>query len=141
MVDISKKAVNKTRKRLGNVGNSIEYLVADVSSFLPNRQYDFWHDRATFHFLTEPKQIEHYTNNIQSSLRPNGYFLIGTFTEDGPTKCSGLDVKQYSENTLSELLSKFLYKIKCLNSEHLTPFNTIQKFIFCQFQKRKSDFN
>ena len=140
LVDISKNALKKTRKRLGKLGKTIEYIVADVGSFVPNQQYDFWHDRATFHFLTEQNQIEHYTQNLQNFLRPNGYFLIGTFTEDGPTKCSGLEVKQYSENTLSELLSKFLHKIKCQNFEHLTPFDTLQKFIFCQFQMRELNF-
>lgn len=135
LVDISEEALDKTRKRLGEKGRTVSYIVADVGTFFPPHQYDFWHDRATFHFLTERPQIDHYTQNLKEFLRPNGYFLIGTFAEDGPTKCSGLEVKQYSENTLSDLLSQFLHKIKCLDFEHITPFDTLQKFIFCHFQK------
>ena len=135
LVDISEEALQKTRNRLGEIGKNVKYVVADVGTFIPTQQYDFWHDRATFHFLTERAQINYYTHNLRQFLRPNGHFLIGTFAEDGPTKCSGLDVKQYSESALSDLLSQFLQKIKCLNFEHLTPFDTLQKFVFCHFQK------
>ncbi len=135
LVDISEKALDKTQKRLGKQGKRLNYIVADASDFEPPQQYDFWHDRATFHFLTDQNSIGHYTQNLQQFLKPNGYFLVGTFAEDGPQKCSGLEIKQYAENSLSDLFGQFLNKIKCLNFEHLTPFDTLQKFIFCHFQK------
>ncbi len=135
LVDISESALNRTQKRLGKKGKNLNYIVADVGEFVPTQQYDFWHDRATFHFLTKSEGINHYVQNLQQFLNPNGYFLVGTFAEDGPEKCSGLDTKQYAETSLSDLFSQFLHKIKCLNFEHLTPFDTLQKFVFCHFQK------
>ncbi len=136
LVDISEKALDRTKKRLGHKGRNLNYIVADVSDFVPPQQYDFWHDRATFHFLTDEVNINYYAQNVKQFLKPNGYFLIGTFTENGPQKCSGLEIRQYAEGSLSDIFSKFLHKIKCLNFEHLTPFDTLQKFIFCHFQKQ-----
>ena len=135
LVDISEEALERTRQRLGNTGTNLKYIVADVGSFIPTQNYDFWHDRATFHFLTDAPQINHYLDNVKKFLNPNGHFLIGTFDEDGPTKCSGLEIKQYSESSLTQLLNQFLKKVRCLNQEHLTPFGTLQKFIFCYFRK------
>jgi SAM-dependent methyltransferase len=112
--------LNRTQKRLGKKGKNVKYIVADVGNFVPPQQYDFGYDRATFHFLTTEIDISHYVQNVQQYLRPNGYFLVGTFAEEGPIKCSDLDTKQYAETSLSNLFSQFLYKIKCLNFEHLT---------------------
>ncbi len=135
LVDISAEALERTRKRLGASGKNISYIVADAGNFIPNQSFDFWHDRATFHFLTDTPQISHYLCNVKKFLNPKGHFLVGTFTEDGPTKCSGLDIMQYSESSLTQLLHQFLKKIRCLHQEHTTPFGTLQKFIFCYFRK------
>ena len=135
LVDISEEALQRTRNRLGHSGELLKYIVADVGNFIPNQNFDFWHDRATFHFLTEAEQINHYLGNVKKFLNPSGHFLIGTFDEDGPTKCSGLEIKQYSENSLTQLLNQFLKKVRCLNYEHLTPLGTWQKFVFCYFRK------
>jgi ubiquinone/menaquinone biosynthesis C-methylase UbiE len=134
LVDISEASLARTRKRLGTAGRGIKYTVADIGDFVPQESYDFWHDRATFHFLTNSRNISHYVDTLKRFLKPNGYFLVGTFAEDGPKKCSGLDTKQYSDSTLGDLFGQFLYKIKCLNFEHLTPFDTLQKFVFCHFK-------
>ncbi len=141
LVDISEEALERTRQRLGNSGKTIKFIVADVGNFKPTQHFDFWHDRATFHFLTAQPEVNHYLDNVKKFLNPNGHFLIGTFDEEGPTKCSGLDVKQYSESSLTQLLHQFLEKVHCLNQEHLTPFGTLQKFVFCYFRKSETVFN
>ncbi|HCM76618.1 MAG TPA: SAM-dependent methyltransferase, partial [Cytophagales bacterium] len=97
--------------------------------------YDFWHDRAAFHFLTEEKEIENYLNTVKKSIKSNGIFVLGTFSEQGPKKCSGIEIKQYSEASMSARLRKFFEKIKCISIDHKTPFGTIQNFVFCSFKK------
>ena len=116
-------------------------MVADASNFIPTEQYDFWHDRAAFHFLTTENEIEHYVATIKHSITASGVLVIGTFSEDGPKKCSGIEIKQYNETSMTERLKKYFNKIKCITFDHLTPFNTLQNFIFCSFKKLDTDFN
>lgn len=134
LVDISEEALRKTRERLGDKGKGIKYIVADAGTFKATEKYDFWHDRATFHFLTDIVHIEHYTQNICRSLSKGAHFLIGTFAEGGPKNCSGLETFQYSADDLSEVFARCLTMEKSLKTQHTTPGGGVQKFIFCLFK-------
>ena len=101
--------------------------------FKPTTQYDVWHDRAAFHFLTSQEQINKYLEIVKNSV--SGYLIIGTFSENGPLKCSGLKIKQYSKETITELFQNEFQAIECFTEDHLTPFDTIQNFIYCSFKK------
>jgi|ERR1700757_3905542 len=138
VLDISEAAINRAKKRLGERAAKVKWIVADAASFKPSEQYDFWHDRAAFHFLTEDAEITNYIDTIRHSLKPNGVLVIGTFSEQGPKKCSGIEIKQYSETTMVERLQKFFEKVKCITVDHKTPFDTIQNFIFCSFKKSEA---
>ena len=135
VLDISAAALERAKKRLGNNAHKVKWIVADAATFIPTEQYDFWHDRAAFHFLNQENEINNYINTVQKHLNPLGVLVIGTFSENGPKKCSGIDIKQYSETSLTEKLQKFFQKIKCVTVDHQTPFNTIQNFVFCSFVK------
>ena len=133
VLDISEKALERAKERLGNKAEQVKWIVSDVTEFKPNERYDIWHDRATFHFLTTPEQITQYISIANASVA--GYMTIGTFSDSGPQKCSGLAIKQYTEAELQEQLSKRFSKIKCITEDHTTPFNTAQNFLFCSFKK------
>lgn len=133
VLDISKKALEKAQNRLGEKAKKINWVVSDITEFEPNTTYDIWHDRATFHFLTTPEQISKYMDTARKSV--NGYLIIGTFSENGPKKCSGLEIKQYSEQKLTSELENGFEKLKCVTENHLTPFDTKQNFLFCSFKK------
>ncbi len=135
VLDISEAALNRAKERLGESATNVKWIVADAASFEPTEKYDFWHDRAAFHFLTEEKEIAAYLDTVQKSLTPKGILIIGTFSENGPKKCSGIDIKQYSEETMIAQLTKYFDKIKCITVDHKTPFDTIQNFVFCSFRK------
>lgn len=135
VLDISESVLNRAKQRLGERGATVKWIVADAATFKPREKYDFWHDRAAFHFLTDDQEIETYIDSVQKGISPTGVLVIGTFSEQGPTKCSGIEIKQYSEKSMTERLMKFFEKIKCIVVDHKTPFNTIQNFIFCSFKK------
>ncbi|WP_321367949.1 class I SAM-dependent methyltransferase [uncultured Draconibacterium sp.] len=135
VLDISETAIKKAQKRLGEKANSVKWIVADAANFQPNEKYDMWHDRAAFHFLTGKQEISNYVDTIRSFVKPGGYLVLGTFSEQGPTKCSGIEIKQYSESTMISLLRNFFNKIKCITVDHRTPSNTLQNFIFCSFRR------
>lgn len=137
VLDISEAALARARQRLGDRAKKVNWVVADIATFMPIEKYDFWHDRATFHFLTDTKEIAHYVEIANDSINPKGILVIGTFSEQGPKKCSGIEIKQYSETAMTELFRKFFNKTDCLKVDHQTPSDTIQSFIFCSF--RKSD--
>ena len=135
ILDISEVALSKAKRRLGKRAEKVKWIVADASTFKPSETYDFWHDRAAFHFLTQENEIINYINSIHQSIQADGVLVIGTFSEQGPKKCSGIEIKQYSEFSMAELLESFFEKIKCITVDHKTPFNTFQNFIFCSFKK------
>lgn len=139
VLDISEIALNKAKLRLGNRASLVKWIVADAATFKPLVKYDFWHDRAAFHFLTQAVEIENYLNIVQQFVKPTGILVIGTFSEQGPEKCSGIKIKQYSENSMVDLLKNYFEKIQCITVDHQTPFNTVQSFVFCSFRKLKKD--
>lgn len=137
VLDISEQALQNTRKRLGEKASKVTWIISDVTTFRPSRQFKVWHDRATFHFLTTATQIAQYVQIASRALSRGGYMAIGTFSDNGPAKCSGLNIKQYSEESLNQTLSNFFTKIRCITEDHITPFQTIQNFLFCSFKRRE----
>jgi ubiquinone/menaquinone biosynthesis C-methylase UbiE len=135
VLDISNAAIERAKNRLGERSKNVKWIVADASNFKPSEKYDFWHDRAAFHFLTEENEISSYLETAQQNINPKGVLVIGTFSEQGPKKCSGIEIKQYSEKTMADRLKLFFDKIKCITVDHKTPFDTIQNFVFCSFRK------
>lgn len=133
VLDISSKSLEKAKKRLGEKANNVHWIVSDITEFEPNMTFDVWHDRATFHFLTTTDQIEKYMKIARKSVV--GYMTIGTFSQNGPKKCSGLDIKQYNEEELASVLKDGFDKMKCTTEDHLTPFDTTQNFLFCSFKR------
>jgi len=133
VLDISEKALEKAKKRLGKRAEMVNWVVSDITEYQPDRTFDVWHDRATFHFLTSSKQIEQYLEIAKQAV--NGFLTIGTFSDSGPQKCSGLDVKQYTESELTLQLNKGFDKLKCITEDHITPFGTEQNFLFCSFKR------
>jgi SAM-dependent methyltransferase len=134
VLDISEAALEKAKIRLGKKSKMVKWIISDIIDFKPNVKYDLWHDRATFHFLTEESQIAAYLDIAGNAI--SNYLVIGTFSENGPQKCSGLPVKQYTEPQLQNQLSKDFMKIKCIYEDHITPFQTKQNFLFCSFEKQ-----
>ena len=133
VLDISSKALDKTKQRLGAKAEKVKWIVADITEFKPDTTYDLWHDRATFHFLTTATQINKYIDIASNAVK--GFLTIGTFSENGPTKCSGLSITQYNEESLTALMKNRFERIKCITEDHTTPFNTKQNFLFCTFKK------
>lgn len=133
VLDISEKAINKAKYRLGDKAKRVKWIVSDITEFQPTEKYEVWHDRATFHFLTTSDQIKSYLNIAKQSV--DGYLTIGTFSKNGPAKCSGLTIKQYSQRELQIQLQDGFKKIRCITEDHITPFDTLQNFLFCSFKK------
>ncbi len=134
VLDISAKALEKAKKRLGKDADRVTWIVSDIADFQPMETYDLWHDRATFHFLTTKEQIEHYQSITSNFVSKN--LIIGTFSKDGPLKCSGLEIVQYDEHSLSKIFENSFDLIRCLTSDHITPFESVQNFQFCSFNKK-----
>ena len=135
VLDISGKALERARHRLGSKAQKVTWIESDITTFKPKEKYDLWHDRAAFHFLNEPEDILKYMQVLEAAIKPNGFLMIGTFSENGPAKCSGIEIKQYAVEELKAIVpSSFLF-LEGENIEHPTPTGNIQDFTFCKFQK------
>lgn len=136
VLDISTAAINRARERLGYDAEKVTWIITDITDFKPKEKYDVWHDRATFHFLTHDDQIKSYNTIIKNNVK--SYLVIGTFSTDGPDKCSGLDVLQYDEEKLTKVIPDEFIKLECTKEDHFTPFNTCENYIFCSFKKNSA---
>lgn len=134
ILDISDHAISRTKKRLGNKAERVKWVISDVIHFKPTRKYDFWYDRAAFHFLTDASEIVRYKHLLLSSIQPGGKALIGAFSENGPVKCSGINVLQYSKADFNELFKEEMELSDFLNVDHQTPSNAIQNFNFVELK-------
>jgi 2-polyprenyl-3-methyl-5-hydroxy-6-metoxy-1,4-benzoquinol methylase len=137
VLDIAAGALERAKQRLGEKAQKVKWIVADITDFKPTDCYDLWHDRAAFHFLTKPDQVSRYLFTARQAVK--GYMTIGTFSENGPAKCSGLEIKRYNEAELETQLSIGFQKLKCIKEDHITPFNTTQNFLFCSFKRHHSN--
>ena len=133
VLDISEKAIERAKQRLGDKAGNVNWIVRDVTEFHPSTSYDCWHDRATFHFLTSAGDMNTYINTARKAVK--GVMVIGTFSDKGPKKCSMLDIHQYTEEQLQHQLQDGFEKIKCVTEDHETPFHTKQNFLFCSFKR------
>lgn len=136
VLDISEAALERAQKRLGEKASLVRWIASDITEFKPDKVYTVWHDRATFHFLTEASQVETYLKTAYTAISNGGFLTIGTFSENGPQKCSGLNIKQYSPQSLKDTFASGFEQLKCINEDHVTPFNTTQNFTFCSFRKK-----
>lgn len=135
VLDISGKLIEKAKSQLGQKSISITWIEADVTKYSFDQQYDVWHDRAVFHFLTEAKEREGYTNSLYQALKPNGHLIIATFSPEGTPKCSGLSVVRYSPEGLQNELGDNFNLAESFIDKHITPSGAPQPFIFCRFIK------
>jgi SAM-dependent methyltransferase len=132
VLDISSTAIDFTRRRLGSKAQQVSWYIGDITryDFAP-KQFDLWHDRAVFHFLTDASARDAYVQLVRRSVKPGGQVLMATFGPNGPLKCSGLDVVRYEEHSLHH---EFGEGFKLMGSElthHHTPMGTDQQFLYC----------
>lgn len=135
VLDVSSNAIERAKKRLGDRSGEVIWLVADAAAFVPSETYDIWHDRAAFHFLTQKNEITSYVDASNEGLANDGTLLLGTFSENGPLKCSGIEIEQYSEEKMNTTFSTYFENRECFTTNHPTPFGTTQNFRFCAFKK------
>jgi hypothetical protein len=133
VLDISAHAIERAKVRLGERASLIHWIISDINDFHPEFTYDLWHDRAAFHFLTATSDISRYASLVVNYARN---LVVGTFSTDGPLKCSGLEITQYDETSLEELFqAKGFECIENKREDHQTPFGTSQNFVFASFRK------
>jgi len=141
VLDISSTALEKSKERVEEKfaekpnykANFVTWIESDITDFEPKTNFDLWHDRATFHFLTEESDISKYVKTVEKCVSKN--LIIATFSKEGAKKCSGLEICQYNEESLMNKFEVSFKKISCLQEDHTTPFDTQQNFLFCGFEK------
>lgn len=136
VLDISAAALAQAQGRLGAAAAQVRWKVADVTRWTPARVYRIWHDRAVFHFLTEPEQRAAYSRALEVGLAPGGFAIIGTFAREGPERCSGLPVSRYDADRLAAELGPEFRLVRDWRETHRTPGDTKQLFQWCVLRRR-----
>ena len=136
VLDLSASALDVARKRLGTEGDRVTWIPGDICTVtLPEQTYDIWHDRAVFHFLTDPVDRTAYVQQVMKSVKPGGHVIVATFSPDGPEQCSGLPVARYAPEELHQEFGPSFELIEHMNEEHKTPWGTVQHFVYCHCMK------
>jgi 2-polyprenyl-3-methyl-5-hydroxy-6-metoxy-1,4-benzoquinol methylase len=135
VLDLSEHAIAATQKRLGSRAPSVRWVVGDVTTWVAERKYRLWHDRAVLHFLTEPADRQAYLKTLLAAVEPGGCIVISTFALDGPERCSGLPVVRYSAETLAAELGSQVRLVDTVREDHATPWGAIQRFQFSRFTR------
>lgn len=134
VLDISQPALEVAKKRLGEAAQQVQWICADVTRVpLPTQRYNLWHDRAVFHFLTQPEQRRDYVRAVTAAVKAGGHVIVSTFGPEGPTRCSGLDVVRYDAESLRGEFGKRFRLVESSTELHRTPFGTTQQFLYCHF--------
>jgi 2-polyprenyl-3-methyl-5-hydroxy-6-metoxy-1,4-benzoquinol methylase len=132
VMDISQTAIEHTKRRMGSASQQVTWLVDDITQAqLPSYSYDVWHDRAVFHFLSEPAQRVAYVRQVASAVKPGGHVIIAAFGPEGPSKCSGLDVMRYDADSLHAEFGTRFRLMESSKELHRTPVGTTQQFLYC----------
>ena len=134
VLDVSSTALEIARRRLGDP-TPVRWLHEDILTWQPDRRYALWHDRAVFHFLTDPADRHAYVERVMRSVRPGGHVIVATFAEDGPEKCSGLPVMRYQPETLHAEFGDAFLLVEHEKEAHHTPSGTVQQFVYCYCRK------
>lgn len=135
VLDLSAAALEAAKQRVGRASADVDWIEADVTTWQPQRQYDIWHDRAAFHFLTEHADRAAYIERLRQALVPTGQAIIGTFALDGPEKCSGLPVQRYDARSLADTLGSDFRLLETRSEIHRTPWQSTQSFQFSRFAR------
>lgn len=132
VLDLSTQALDAARQRLGPLAAGVSWRDADIRTVeLPAAHYGVWHDRAVFHFLTDPADRAAYVARVQSAVRVGGHVIVATFAEDGPTRCSGLPVMPYSAEGLHDAFGPAFELLASEREKHITPTGGLQTFVYC----------
>lgn len=136
LLDISEPALDVVRSRLGETPAHISYLAGDITTIdLPHHHYDLWHDRAVFHFLTDPDQQRRYIEQVTHAVKPGGHVIVATFGPNGPEKCSGLTTARYDAESLHRVFGSHFTLTDSLMETHKTPWGSEQQFVYCYCRK------
>lgn len=137
VLDVSQEALKRAHHRLGNNGDKVTWIDADVTSDWPMKPADIWHDRAMFHFLTESEDRTRYVQHLRAALKPGGSAIIATFAPDGPEQCSGLPVCRYDVNGVLSELGQGFTLMKSVKQIHVTPVGREQAFVYGWYYRAK----
>ena len=135
VLDIAGSALAQARARLGESAGRIQWMAGDIRTIdLPAAAFDVWHDRAVFHFLTDPRDRAAYGAQLRRAVRPGGHAIVATFAEDGPVKCSGLPVVRYSAEAMHREFGEDLALVESVRELHTTPSGNSQSFVYGVFR-------
>jgi trans-aconitate methyltransferase len=137
VLDVSANALDAVKKRIGPAAAAVDWIVADATTWRPGKTYDVWHDRAAFHFLTDPRDRAAYMERLRSAVTPGGHVIIATFAPDGPEKCSGLPVQRHDSASLAAELGPDFELVETRSETHHTPWDSTQAFQFSRFRRRR----
>ncbi len=132
VLDVSERALAVARGRMGDRAEEVHWMCRDITRVdLPEGTFDLWHDRAVFHFLTDPAARQRYVDNVRRAVKPGGHVIVATFGPGGPERCSGLEVVRYDAEGIHDVFGAPFQAVGSAEETHTTPWGKEQAFVYC----------
>jgi SAM-dependent methyltransferase len=136
VLDISETALSKAKSRLGERASRVEWMAADITEAETLGTFDIWHDRAVFHFLTDAADRRKYVELARKTVTEGGHLIIASFADDGPKRCSDLDVCHYNAETMGAEFGEGFSLLREAREMHTTPWGSSQAFFYGVFRRQ-----
>lgn len=130
VIDVAEAGLAIAKLRLGDRAAGVEWIVGDITAVTDLGQFDVWHDRAVFHFLTDAGERDRYVRLAADTIRPGGTAYVATFAPDGPERCSGLPVCRYDEDEIARAFGAPFRLVGSERHTHTTPRGESQQFSY-----------
>ena len=135
VLDISAAGMEHARRRLGPRAREVNWVTADICTWVPPRRFAAWHDRAVFHFLTDVQDQRAYLRALAAATAAGAVSVFGCFAPDGPPRCSGLPVARYAPADLAALLGSRWTLVAQDREAHVTPSGQTQPFTWSALRR------
>ncbi|MDX5347270.1 MAG: class I SAM-dependent methyltransferase [Hymenobacteraceae bacterium] len=138
-IDISESAIEKAKERIGaDKALQINWFINDLAK--PEKlalaePVSLWHDRAVFHFLTQPEEQEAYIRNLEQTVALGGNVIMATHAPQAPNTCSNLPVICYDKRSLTQRMGDKFMLLYHFYHQHHTPAGQTRPFLYALYQK------
>lgn len=126
-VDLSIESLKWAKDRAIDKDISINFINKNIFDLhIENSNYDLVYDSGCFHHIAPHRRID-YINLIKRALKPQGYFVINCFIEDGPLGGSSIsDWEVYRIQSLQgglgfteEKLRRIFHDFECIEVRNM----------------------
>ena len=136
--DISARALEKNKARLGEQANQVQWVVDDVTNPQQLHELDhvtLWHDRGVFHYITNFRERLNYFSLMNRVVKEEGYVILSAYNQDAQSVEAGLDVRRYNEEMMRSFMGPGYYVVDSFDVTQQTANGEREPMVYALFKR------